>query len=90
MIARIGGDEFMVFLSSSMNKHVLINKLDQLLVNAREVLKQYSNLHVSLSIGVSKIDKTKRINDIETLYESGDTALYIAKSLGKNQYYINN
>lgn len=90
VIARIGGDEFMVFLSSSMNKHVLINKLDQLLVNAREVLKQYSNLHVSLSIGVSKIDKTKRINDIETLYESGDTALYIAKSLGKNQYYINN
>lgn len=90
VIARIGGDEFMVFLSSSMNKHVLINKLDQLLVNAREVLKQYSNLHVSLSIGVSKIDKTKRINDIETLYENGDTALYIAKSLGKNQYYINN
>ena len=88
IIARLGGDEFTVFINQNIPLNILENKLNNLLANSRKNLHvYYSEYNASMSIGVSYIDDT--INTYEDLYKCADTALYIAKNLGKNRYYIN-
>lgn len=88
IIARLGGDEFIVFINQNIPLNILENKLNNLLDNSRKNLHvYYTEYNASMSIGVSYIDDT--INTYEDLYKCADTALYIAKNLGKNRYYIN-
>lgn len=87
-IARLGGDEFTVFINQNIPLYMLESKLDNLLFNIRKNLYDYyKKYNVSLSIGASYVDNT--IVDYEDLYKCTDTALYIAKNLGKNRFYVN-
>lgn len=88
VIARLGGDEFVVFINHNISPKTLDNKLKTLLNNIRKNLSYYyNNYNVSVSIGVAYVDN--RIDGYEGLYKCADTALYIAKDLGKDRYYIN-
>ena len=88
IIARFGGDEFVVFISNNIPIKTLEGKLKTLLDNIRKNLSYYyDNLKVSASIGVAYINN--EINKYEDLYICTDVALYIAKELGKDRYYIN-
>lgn len=84
---RLGGDEFVVFMPGVIPRHALKEKLERLLDKLREALADYRSQNVTASIGVSFADGGEM--DYRTLYEAGDTALYIAKELGKNRFYIN-
>lgn len=87
IVARMGGDEFIVFIPQSMSFSSLSEKLNNLLVQIREELKDYKQYGLSVSIGASYINP--KIHSYEHLYESADLALYTAKKTGKDNFCIN-
>lgn len=88
MVARLGGDEFVVFIDSNLPLEILENKLNSILEYLRNKLSHYYNeYNISASIGIAYVDN--KINTYEELYKCADVALYIAKRMGKDRYFIN-
>lgn len=88
MIARLGGDEFVAFIEVSLPIPTLVQRLDHLLEDVRNRLDDYyTQYNISTSIGVTYVRHP--IDSYEELYKSADVALYIAKRMGKDQYFIN-
>ncbi len=84
-IARLGGDEFTIILQGIHHRtdaaNVAVKMLDSLeqpfVINDEEVF-------VTISIGIASYPNCGR--DAETLIRNADTALYRAKSDGRNKY----
>jgi diguanylate cyclase (GGDEF)-like protein/PAS domain S-box-containing protein len=83
-MARYGGDEFIIVLEDA--------SIDRAKQTAEHIVKRFSN---ALSVGEHSIDITPSIgislypmdgSDAETLVKYADTAMYHAKSLGRNNY----
>ena len=88
IVARMGGDEFVVFIHSNIAADILSDKLVALLVTIRQELSSYYDRYgFSTSIGVAYVDRS--INSYDDLYKCADAGLYIAKRMGKNRFYIN-
>lgn len=88
IVARMGGDEFAVFIKDELFINIMKNKCEVVLEYLRGELREYyEKYHVSASIGVAYVSKGN--HTYESLYNSADAALYIAKKTGKNTYYIN-
>lgn len=88
IVARMGGDEFAVFIKDELFINIMKNKCEVVLEYLRGELREYyEKYHVSASIGVAYVSKGN--HTYESLYNSADEALYIAKKTGKNTYYIN-
>ena len=88
-IGRLGGDEFVVFLPDHFTDDALEAKLTYTLEQIQKTFLPYASYALSVSIGVSQIASDTGITSYEMLYEAADSALYIAKRLGKNRFYIN-
>lgn len=88
IIARIGGDEFFVFLSEVPGEEFAESKASALCSALRTTysVEEHGAVVLSASIGVviAKRDKT----DYDELYAEADRALYDAKNAGKNRYSI--
>ncbi|WML34140.1 EAL domain-containing protein [Clostridium sp. OS1-26] len=86
--ARIGGDEFAIFLPNTPIELAedFANKLLKSL-NAEEFYIEESDYSVKItaSIGITKVDE---IIQLESLFSSADAALYAAKEEGKNRVII--
>lgn len=88
IIGRLGGDEFVVFIDKNIPIDILDAKLKSILNSIRKRLSNYyKEYNVSTSIGVAYVDN--KIYDYKDLYRCSDAALYIAKRLGKDRYYVN-
>ena len=86
--ARIGGDEFIVFMPSMIEEDILEAKLKSFLFICKEEWKDYyQEQELSVSIGVAYVDNF--IHSYEELYRCADSAMYVAKRQGKDGYYIN-
>lgn len=83
--ARIGGDEFMVFLEGVRDKGVCLKRLQQLVTYTLqdESVEQYN---VTLSAGVSY--QTGNKLSYEEMYRRADEALYQAKRAGKRSFRV--
>lgn len=87
-IARLGGDEFIVLVQNRVSQGILEDKFEGILTSVRAALgNYYAKYGVSVSIGAVPVDGT--IKSYEKLYRCADTALYIAKHLGKDRFYVN-
>lgn len=87
-IGRLGGDEFTVLMPNPVERGMLEQKFRDLLTQIHSALGiYYERDRVSVSIGAVPVDG--EIKSYEGLYRCADTALYIAKYLGKDQFYIN-
>ncbi|WP_143145183.1 EAL domain-containing protein [Arcobacter sp. LA11] len=85
LVARMGGDEFIVVLDSSRNKNSAGYVCQKLLDVIQEpIVIENDTLNTSASIGVSMYPDDGM--DITTLIKNADTAMYHAKKLGKNNY----
>lgn len=87
LIARWGGDEFVVFLKDIQKEE----EIDGLCLEICQSLKKtYGDIsrhqiELTVSIGFSYIQTENKFQDI---YQKADLALYQAKARGKNQYFI--
>lgn len=87
IIARIGGDEFMVLLKN-------ISQVDEVTAIANRILKVFEpvfyldshEIHITASIGISLYPHDGK--DVQTLLKNADSAMYRAKEQGKNNYEL--
>ncbi len=85
IVARIGGDEFVIVLNDIKNK----NEVEKVLTKLKNVLKTpikilNNNIEITFSAGVCIYpDDTKDLNEI---FQFADIAMYESKKLGKNRF----
>ena len=86
IVGRLGGDEFIVYLTGVNNKKTA-EKVAAKLCTAVSALSLEKNewSEITGSFGVAFGNPNISWN---TLYRHADSALYVAKERGKNQYYI--
>lgn len=85
IVGRIGGDEFVVYLSNvtdRQNAMAIAEKLCQVIRELSTMKKEWSNISVSIGISFADHPDIK----MEELYLSADKAMYSAKENGRNQY----
>lgn len=88
VIGRIGGDEFIVFIEANVPVKIIEEKLESFIKDIHRTLKVYhKRFGLSTSIGVAYVDNVTY--SYEELYKCADVALYMAKRLGKDRFYIN-
>ncbi|WP_417228440.1 EAL domain-containing protein [Amphritea sp.] len=87
ILARIGGDEFMVVLTGLENLDDCVHVLERLLKASSTPFRIANTIiKTSASIGVT-LYPTDR-SDADLLMRHADQAMYLAKQHGKNQYHL--
>lgn len=86
LVARIGGDEFVIYVNDFSDLDAAKERLRIILAAVYRELK--IGIKVSISAGVAFCPCDG--NNFETLYEKADIALYHAKLTGRNKYVIYN
>ena len=87
IIARMGGDEFVVFIKDTLSEETIQSKCNLVLKQSRHaLLEYYEKYQVSVSIGVAVV--STELATYGALYQNADNAMYMAKRLGKNTFYI--
>lgn len=82
VIARVGGDEFLIFLESTTNFMTTIKYIHDALSS------KFAHITISVSIGVVETKVAGR--DYNELFNCADNALYDAKRQGKNRISVYN
>lgn len=87
VLARSGGDEFLLAVPHSTSREHILTLADQLLqaLDAHFYVDEYE-LFISASIGIAFAEDAD--NNPEYLIRNADTALYQAKDNGRNTYHI--
>lgn len=86
LLARVGGDEYMVFVPDTIPQEALADKLASLQESIKNIPTPDGNcLDIHLSIGGALYQSG---NNFEQMYRNADSALYEAKNRGKNQFII--
>ena len=85
MVARVGGDEFMVVLADG----VLLDKVNEIADRMLEVIStvfliEGHEIRISLSIGISLYPQDGK--EVHELIINADAAMYYAKDNGRNSY----
>lgn len=87
ILARIGGDEFLVYMNDLASKNVVCNRAEKLVDTVRGIFQdELKDCSLSCSIGIAYFPDDA--SSYQTLFQCCDKALYQAKSLGKNQYAV--
>lgn len=85
IVGRMGGDEFVAFLKDIGEDVHAFQKGEELCATVRALSNQFHNgLQVTCSIGICTCCGADATS-FEELYQKADSALYLAKSKGKNQ-----
>ncbi|MEM0911484.1 MAG: ammonium transporter, partial [Pseudomonadota bacterium] len=87
IIARWGGDEFIILMTGEFNDEILKEKAESILKVMRETVEiNGRDIHLQTSIGIS----LRRPEDTEVtgelLIQYSDLAMYASKQKGRNQY----
>ncbi|MGL5982485.1 MAG: GGDEF domain-containing protein, partial [Cetobacterium sp.] len=89
IVARMGGDEFVIFIHEISDESKIIDKIKELLLLTNIIhTKNTTTVQSSISLGVTFIKNYSY--SFAELYNEADNALYRAKKLGKNCAYISN
>ena len=84
VVGRIGGDEFFALMRNVNSLEETKRKAQEILLAIQKVCLDYSQVHVSGSIGISLYPENGK--SVKELYAEADVALYQAKRKGKNQF----
>ena len=90
LVARIGGEEFAVLLpncSAEQAAHLATQLLRAVAELGIAHRASETAPHITVSIGLAPLDHA-RTQHFEALFEQADTALYLAKSRGRNQVAV--
>lgn len=87
IIARIGGDEFIVFIPKKKTKKEIAQRAQKLVKEIEKNLVNPGRLNkVTTSVGIAMAPHDGL--DFDTLYGHSDIALYESKHKGKNRYHF--
>ncbi len=87
VIARYGGDEFVVFVKDMPSYEALQRKLEQLKETLHEkYVRAEVSWNITGSIGAAMYPNDAK--DYKTLLERADSALYVSKKKGRNQFTL--
>ncbi|MFA6845012.1 MAG: diguanylate cyclase [Sphaerochaetaceae bacterium] len=86
IIGRVGGDEFLVLMKNTDDLKGIRNTLDRFVGQVAKIFSEYSVTRLTCCIGIAKNSHNLQLFDTQ-MYRA-DTALYVAKEKGKNQYYF--
>lgn len=78
IVARVGGDEFLLFLEHRGHVEVAVNRIYYTLTG------QYENFDISMSMGVVRAEDVAM--DYDVMFRAADQALYTVKRSGRGQY----
>lgn len=87
MVARVGGDEFTVILTSNIGIKEAQHIAENILKKINQTVKlNHKTMHITASIGIaiSSIQK----NTSNRLLKSADHAMYVAKNRGGDQWAV--
>lgn len=87
IIGRLGGDEFIIFLTNIMSpEHVeaKVSELSRTVQSSLQTIPEWNQ--VTISVGVALAPRDGR--EFDLLYQKADLALYEAKKAGKNQIMV--
>lgn len=87
LIARIGGEEFLITLpeSNAAQAHTIADRLRQVIEEAPVILQDGTPIHMTVSLGLSMGEPQGGTADIAVLLDRADRALYAAKAQGRNR-----
>jgi diguanylate cyclase (GGDEF)-like protein len=89
IVGRIGGDEFCVFFSDTIDEWSVRRRASNILATLFDVGRSNTpRYELSASIGIVIKSEEDPVATFEGLFQKADTALYFAKRLGKNCYVI--
>ena len=83
VIARIGGDEFILFLPGCIQEEILRKKADRICSEFCREGKKYDKVRLSVSIGIAVGDGN---SDFDQLLKKADDKLYEVKKNGKGNF----
>ena len=83
IVGRIGGDEFLLFLSHINSREEVVTIADRINENTREILSNEMIFSFSCSIGICIKESSKNYS-YERMFSYADRALYQVKEHGKN------
>lgn len=78
VVARVGGDEFVIFLEYKASLEQIVNRI------FHSLLGEYGEFKISVSMGVAK--SSLLISNYEMILHCADRALYFAKRSGRGRY----
>ena len=85
IVARIGGDEFLVLMKDTSDRELVERRCSQLIAAFRSILQPYRQAD-TLSCSIGAAFAPEHGTNYYDLFVAADRALYHAKDLGKNQY----
>lgn len=86
IVGRYGGDEFIVIYPEFKENEEVEKIGDTLCREFRKIQTKNMKMKISCSVGISILPEHSK--DLEELIHFSDLALYYAKHLGKDQYYV--
>ncbi len=84
IVGRLGGDEFVIFMENPPENEVLSQRLKTFQLAVNEELRVVTNGIATMSIGIALAPQDG--NNMDTLYDKADRALYVVKKEGKNNF----
>ena len=84
IVGRLGGDEFVIFIQDPPEHDALCEKIRTFQTWVNEDLKETTNGIATLSIGIAIAPQDG--NNMDTLYDKADRALYVVKKDGRNNF----
>lgn len=85
LVGRVGGDEFVVFLTGVRDRSAAEAKAEELCRSAAQIVYG-DDTPCSVSLGIALFPQDGR--DFETLYQHADEALYTSKQRGGGRYTV--
>lgn len=85
VVARLAGDEFTIILMDVKDANNVVDVAEKILESLSHPINlQRREIYVTISVGITLMPTDG--NTVEKLLKNADTAMYHAKSLGKNQF----
>ena len=83
VVARMGGDEFLVYVNGCTIREIIVRRVEQIAEQFAAMAAEYPLAHMTVSTGIAQ-----RLKDetFEELYKGADEALYHVKHRGKGGY----
>jgi len=87
LFARIGGDEFALFLSY-VDKNDAIQIAEKILQSIRDYQFIWDNKSFRIGASIGVVDAPSQVSNYENLYHAADTACYMAKHNGRDRVHM--